>query len=71
MVPDVEEIGAEPHILPLSNLEVLQERHIPVLLEGAVVKVASQIAECRCAEIRIGSTIGRIDQRSRRERRGI
>ena len=39
MVPEVEEVGSKAHLLPLSNLEVLQERHIPVLLERPVISI--------------------------------
>src|ERR1017187_1063924 len=45
VVPQVEEVGREAHFLPLPDLEMLQKRHIPVLLEWTVVKVAPQIPE--------------------------
>src|SRR5437762_3496406 len=67
MVPQVEEVSRKPNILPLPNPEVLQEGHIPVLLERSVIDVASQIAESRRAEIWICRATCRIDQRCRHE----
>ena len=52
MVPQVEEIRREPHLLVLANLEMLEERCIPVLLKRTVIEVAAQVAEAGRAAIR-------------------
>ena len=41
MAPHVEVVGSKAKILPLSNFEMLEELHIPVLLERPVVHIAS------------------------------
>ena len=45
MIPKVEEVRSKTEFLSLREFEVLDQREIPVLLEGATVNVASQIAE--------------------------
>ena len=47
MVPDVEEVRGEPQALALAKLEVLDQREIPVLLEGSTIDVPAQVAP-RC-----------------------
>ena len=47
MVPDVEEVRREAQRLPLGQLEILDEREIPVLLERSAVDVAAQIRRNR------------------------
>ena len=63
VIPDVEEVRREPHVLALADLEVLQERNVPVLLEWPVVNVSSQVSESRCAIVRIRDALRRIDLR--------
>ena len=57
MVPQVKEVRREAHFLPLPDLEMLQERHIPILLERPVIEIAPQVPEARSAEIGIGNAL--------------
>ena len=41
MVPDVEEIRSEAQLLALGDPEILEQREIPVLLEGSAVNIAA------------------------------
>src|SRR6201997_2951080 len=61
----------EAIIVPLPNLEMLEERHIPVLLERSVVDIAAEIAESGYAEVGIDCAVGGIKHRSRRKRSGV
>ena len=54
VVPYVKEVRREAHVLPLPDLEMLQERHIPVLLKRPMINIASQISEPGRAEVGIG-----------------
>ena len=61
MIPDVEEIRGEAQLLPLRDMEILDQRKIPVLLEGPAINIPPQIPERRgagiwiqCASSRIG-----------------
>ena len=45
VIPDVEKVRREPDILTLGDLEVLDEREVPVLLIRSTVDVAAQIAK--------------------------
>ena len=51
MVPDVEEVAGEAQALPLGELEVLDQREVPVLLRGTAEDVAAKIAKVGGAEI--------------------
>src|SRR5581483_4002767 len=45
VIPDVEEIGRKPQLLPLRNREALDQRKVPVLLTWPTIQIAPQIAE--------------------------
>src|SRR4029077_13669599 len=49
----------------LSELDVFDQREVPVLLVGAAIGVAAQNAEIRGAEVGIRSALGGIEQRRR------
>src|SRR5271154_6341891 len=51
VVPNVKEISSEPQFLPLGNLEVLDQREVPVLLPWSAEGVASQVSEAGGAEV--------------------
>src|SRR5579862_1445676 len=51
MVPDVEEVGRKAEGLPLAEVEILDEREIPVLLVRPAIDVATKVAEIGCTEI--------------------
>src|SRR4051794_7289459 len=63
VVPDVEEICRKPQLLALRNGEVLDQRKIPVLLEGATVEVAPQVAETGGASVVVDCAASRVGQR--------
>ena len=71
MVPNVEEVGREPQLLPFGDLEVLHQREVPVLLARASERVASEVSKTGGAEIGIAGALRRVQQRRRCERRGI
>ena len=45
VVPNVKEVSGEPKALPLCDLEVLEQRKVPVLLAWAAIDIASKVAE--------------------------
>lgn len=71
VIPDVEEIGGEADLLALADVEILDQRRVPVLLERAAVKVATEVAEARGAEVGIACALRRIQQWRWREGCGI
>src|SRR5271167_159718 len=73
VIPNVKEIGSESQLLPLGNLEVLDQREVPVLLTRPSEGVASQVSEAGSAEIGIVYRIalGRVEKRRRCERAEI
>ena len=73
VIPDVKEIRSEPQLLPLGNLEVLDQREIPVLLSRPAECVAAQISETGSAEVGIVYRIAlrRVKKRRRCERAEI
>ena len=71
VIPNVEEIGREPQFLPLSELKVLHQREVPVLLSRPAECVASKISETRCAEVGVGEALRRIQLGRKIERVAI
>jgi hypothetical protein len=51
VVPEIEEVGREAHILALANTDMLQQREIPVLLEWPVIQISPQISESDDARV--------------------
>ncbi len=45
VIPDVEEVRSETQFLALGDAEILDQRKIPILLEGPAINVAAQVAE--------------------------
>ena len=77
VVPDVEEVGGKTDGVALGQLEILDEREIPILLRRAAVNVASEVAKSGGAEVGVGKdgrvrligvALGRIEKRSGGER---
>ena len=60
MVPDIEEVRGEAEFLAFADLEILDQRSIPVLLERTVVEIAAKISETSGAVVRIGETLSGI-----------
>ncbi len=64
MIPQVKEVRSEAQVLSLGELEVLDEREIPVLLEGAAINISAEIAESSGAIVGIGRALGWIQARA-------
>src|ERR1700755_2362458 len=64
VIPDVKEVGGEPQALSLGDLDILDQREVPVLLERATVDVPAQVPEGRGAgKGRVGQAAGRVGHR--------
>src|SRR6266699_1019308 len=64
VIPDVKEVSGEPQALSLGDLDILDQREVPVLLERATVDVAAQIPEGGGAgKGRVGQAAGRVGYR--------
>ena len=53
VVPHVEKVRREAQVLPLGELEILNQREVPVLLAGAAERVSGKVAEARGAEVAV------------------
>ena len=51
MIPHVEEIRGEADFLAFAELEILDERSIPILLERSTVDVSTEVAEAGDASV--------------------
>src|ERR1700730_9833465 len=71
MIPDVEEIRGEAQLLAFGDMEILDQRKIPVLLEGSAINIAPQIAERRGAGIRIQCASSRVGGRRKSKVRAV
>src|SRR5437660_5419562 len=61
VIPDVKEVGGEPQTLPLRDLDILDQREVPVLLERATVDVPAQVSESSCAgKVWVGKATDRV-----------
>src|ERR1700730_2465215 len=63
VVPNVEEVGRKSQLLPLGQLDILDQRKIPVLLVRSAENVPAQIAEVCGAEVTVRQALRRIEQR--------
>lgn len=65
VVPNVEEISRETQDLILRQLEILNEREVPVLLVRPPVDVPAEVTEVCAAEVRVRDRIARrrVEQR--------
>src|SRR5690242_6952936 len=45
VIPDIEEVGGKPQVLLFGDLEILDQREIPVLLVRSAVNVAAKISK--------------------------
>src|SRR6267143_699361 len=45
VVPNVEEVRREPQLLPLGDLDVLEQREVPVLLVRTPIDIPAQVCE--------------------------
>src|SRR5256885_2263671 len=68
MVPNVEEISCEAEALPLRDLEILDEREVPVLLGRPAIDVPAEMAEWRHRPI---ASVRRANERRRNEIGGV
>src|SRR5579859_3481610 len=71
VIPDIEEVGGEAQGLALGDVEIFDEREVPVLLAGTAEDVAAEIAEIGRAEVGVHGTLGRVEQRRGGEGGGI
>src|SRR5580765_664961 len=53
VIPNVKEISSETQLLPLGELEVLDQREVPVLLARPTESVAPEVSEVCRAEVRV------------------
>ncbi len=56
VVPNIEEIRREAEALCFRQAEVLDQRKVPILLEGAAINVAVERAKASSTSIRIEPT---------------
>ena len=49
MIPDIEKVGRETQAVALRDLEIFDQREVPVLLVWTSVDVTAEIAKCRRA----------------------
>src|SRR5579863_3688184 len=54
VVPDVEEVGGKADGVALGQMEILDEREIPILLPRAAIDIAAEVAEGGGAEVGVG-----------------
>ena len=57
MVPDIEKVRCKSDILVFSEVEILDQREIPVLLVRTAVGVAPQVAKTSNAIVRIAGAV--------------
>jgi hypothetical protein len=71
VVPQVEEIRRKAKLLAFADLEIFDQRKVPILLERALVEIAAEIAEAGSAKVGIGRTLRGIQLRRRSKDRGV
>ena len=54
VVPNVKEVGGETDSVALGEMEILDEREVPILLRRAAINIAAEVAKSGGAEIGVG-----------------
>lgn len=66
VVPRVEKVGCEAQALALGDLEIPDQREVPVLLARAAESVAPKVSEARGAVVAVHQALGRVELQRRR-----